>query len=372
MYRIQVQTAKPPGSWVVAKRFSDFVALRESMRLVESRNKGLVSKLPFPAKTWTSGGGMAEATVQARHQLLDQWLEAVVAQHRNAVALLAFLEDDGSENSLVDLLAARSYLRGSNTLQLDKPLTQIGWRTARQKSCYLLAERQKRQKVFLTMLTIDAANGRVAVSPSVSKEHIRHIRSFLMELEHPFVATATEIGFIKDRHKVLVFRSMMTRGSLRDLLHRQVNPLQRAQLKYPGGTGAGRRQKVAAGQPLNERRLGIFGRQILEAVGYVTAAGLRCGSHTVHSGNFLLQQPEWCVFSDFENEVFGLGGPDKDGADAGADAEPIRAFGLLMYELATAQVLGPAEAFVMPACPLAIQQALDFIFSQPADGKGEP
>eukprot|EP01052_Picozoa_sp_SAG31_P052085 SAG31_NODE_12689_length_924_cov_0.866667_1_plen_64_part_10 len=64
---------------------------------------------------------MSEAIVSERHQVLDQWLSTVVAQHRNAVALLAFLDDDGSENSLIDLLAARSYLRGSNALQLEKP-----------------------------------------------------------------------------------------------------------------------------------------------------------------------------------------------------------------------------------------------------------
>ena len=278
VYRIQVHAAKPPSSWIVAKRFSGFVALRESMRLVESRNRGLVSKLPFPAKTWTASGGMSDAIVRARLQLLDSWLDTVVSQHRNAVALLAFLEDDGSENSLVDLLAARSYLRGSDALHLDKPLTQMGWRTARQKSCYLLTDRQKRQKVVLTMLTVDSDDSPVAIGPSTSKEHIRHVRSFLVELAHPFVAqwTASEVGFIKDRQKILLFRPVATRGSLRDLLHKQVNPLQRAQLKYPSSGSSGQRQKAVAGQPLNERRLGIFGRQVLEAIGYMTAAGLRC------------------------------------------------------------------------------------------------
>ena len=50
-------------------------------------------------------------------------------------------------------------------------------------------------------------------------------------------------------------------------------------------------------------------------------------------------QPEWCVFADFENELFALGGPQGGrqcgGSDADEDVGVVPAFGLLLFELAT-------------------------------------
>jgi hypothetical protein len=52
-------------------------------------------------------------------------------------------------------------------------------------------------------------------------------------------------------------------------------------------------------------------------------------------------QPDWCVFADFENELFALGGPQGAWQGGGCDAEKdvgvIPAFGLLLFELATAR-----------------------------------
>lgn len=93
--------------------------------------------------------------------------------------------------------AARGYLRGKETLQLQRPLTGCGWRTARQKSCYLLSERGGKQ-VVLTMLTA-AADGSspVALNDTATTEQLRHLRSFLLGIEHPFVAPMTDLDFIK-------------------------------------------------------------------------------------------------------------------------------------------------------------------------------
>jgi hypothetical protein len=94
--------------------------------------------------------------------------------------------------------AARGYLRGKETLQLQRPLTGCGWRTAKQKSCYLLSERGGKLKVVLTMLTV-AADGSspVALNDAATTEQLRHLRSFLLGIEHPFVASMTDLDFIK-------------------------------------------------------------------------------------------------------------------------------------------------------------------------------
>ena len=93
--------------------------------------------------------------------------------------------------------AARGSLRGKETLQLQRPLTGCGWRTAKQKSCYLLSERGGKQ-VVLTMLTA-AADGSspVALNDTATTEQLRHLRSFLLEIDHPFVAPMTDLDFIK-------------------------------------------------------------------------------------------------------------------------------------------------------------------------------
>ena len=104
-------------SWGVAKRFSQFCALRDTcvdiarspaqkrfaLRLSEpppllpcrlSEVIPTVYGLPFPAKTWF-GGGNDEETVRIRRQQLHEWMKGVIDQCPGNREVMMFLADDG-------------------------------------------------------------------------------------------------------------------------------------------------------------------------------------------------------------------------------------------------------------------------------------
>ena len=80
------------------------------MLQMETRKDQRLSNVHFPAKTWTSSYAKSESVIRERVQGLQSWLQQIVSRHGNSIALASFLEDDGSENSLVDLLVRRPRL----------------------------------------------------------------------------------------------------------------------------------------------------------------------------------------------------------------------------------------------------------------------
>ena len=77
------------------------------MLQIDTRKDQRLSNVHFPAKTWTSSYARTESVILERAQGLQSWLQKIVSRHGNSIALASFLEDDGSENLLVDLLVRR-------------------------------------------------------------------------------------------------------------------------------------------------------------------------------------------------------------------------------------------------------------------------
>lgn len=402
VYRVEVvPVAATP--WVVAKRFSEFGELRAALLAIDKTGQKVLAKQEFPQKHLY--GSMQEEVVAARLQKLQAWLSVAVQHYRNAVALLTFLADDGSENSAVDLLGAKSYLRGVE-LQLDKPMTGWGTRTPKEKSSYLLSIKPRAvttgpKRQVLTMLTL--SNPPLPAPcpvPITSKSNRGHLRSFLADIEHPFLMPVVDIGFQVENDKMLVFREFATRGSLKDLVYKAKTPCTSAEDKYEVGDAIKRR----AG--LNEKKVALYGRQVLEGMRYLEELGLDCSCVT--SANILVYDNDWCRITDYENALVGLsarhhgrtseqqvdGSTDKqpqrqttqltdrngDGASRGSNAAgtgpmPSVIFGQLLHELATGVeipacvVEGSREAFRMPACPIQIQRVLDMIFNAPSESE---
>eukprot|EP01043_Picozoa_sp_COSAG02_P055227 COSAG02_NODE_6372_length_3617_cov_2.744457_2_plen_612_part_00 len=388
VYRVEVvPVAATP--WVVAKRFSEFGDLRAALVAIDKKGQQVLAKQPFPPKHLY--GSMQEEVVAARLETLQAWLGAVVQHYKNAVPLLTFLADDGSENSAVDLLGAKSYLRGVE-LQLDKPMTGWGTRTPKEKSSYLLSTKPQAvtagpKRQVLTMLTLShpPLPGPCPV-PVSSKSNRGHMRSFLTDVEHPFLMPVVDIGFQVENDKMLVFREFASRGSLKDLVYKAKTPCVSMEDKYEVAAAIKRRTG------LNEKKVALYGRQILEGMRYLEELGLACSS--LSCANVLVYENDWCRISDYENALVGLsvrhpGGTreqqiDGSGADSqeGATAQltdqvggrtrgmaPSIVFGRLLHELATGVeipagvVEGSGEAFRMPACPIQIQRVLDMIFN---------
>ena len=401
VYRVEVvPVAAAP--WVVARRFSEFSDLRAALAVIDKKGRQLLVKQPFPPRHLY--GSMQEEVVAARLATLQAWLAEAVRHYRNAVPLLTFLSDDGSENSAVDLLGAKSYLRGVE-LRLEKPMNGWGSRTPKEKSCYLLATKAgavvtgpKRQ--VLTMLTLGSPPLPAPCPVPISSKSSRgHMRSFLVDIEHPFLMPVVDVGFQPENEKVLVFREFASRGSLKDLVHKAKTPCAGADEKYAGASAVKRR----AG--LNEKKVALYGRQVLEGMRYLEELGLDCSFLTC--ANVLVYENEWCRISDFENALVGLPVLSWSGSGAGSVSEPPAGaggqgqqqredaaaaagegtgaaaaahlaapivFGRLLHALATGVEMpigiggSAGEAFTMPACPIQIQRVLDIIFNVDESG----
>ena len=61
---------------------------------------------------------------------------------------------------------------------------------------------------------------------------------------------------------------------------------------------------VDACRPLPERRISLYGRQIIEGMLFLTKVGF--GVSGCHAGNVMMRSVDWCVISEFENASLGL------------------------------------------------------------------
>ena len=81
-----------------------------------------------------------------------------------------------------------------------------------------------------------------------------------------------------------------------------------------------------------------------------------------------MREADWCCITEYELSILGL--PSKKAswlpADATQERKEVLAFGHIMYEMATGKELA-SSSFVMPPCPLAIQEILDQIFAPGED-----
>ena len=100
VYRVEVVPVEAQP-WVVAKRFSEFGDLRAALMAIDKQGQQVLGKQEFPPKHLY--GSMQEEVVAKRLDTLQAWLSVVVQHYRNAVPLLTFLTDDGSENSAMEI-----------------------------------------------------------------------------------------------------------------------------------------------------------------------------------------------------------------------------------------------------------------------------
>jgi hypothetical protein len=250
----------------------------------------------------------------------------------------------------VDLLTTKGYLRGTE-MALETPLVAIGHRTPLEKSCYLVQTGGGRgRESILTLLTTPLP----PTCPLVlsSKTARSHFRNFVREIDHPFIFRAQDVAFVKEKRKVLIFREFVPRGSLKDRLHRKANPKQQWAAKYG-----------FKGEPLPERQIALFSKQILEGMAYFSALGLPCTG--IHTGNIIMRDSNWCQISEFENAALGFT-PFKPGRVHSSD---VLAFGHILYEMAVGAALETAELVSLPNVPLPIQEILYRIFRPDAESE---
>jgi hypothetical protein len=111
---------------------------------------------------------------------------------------------------------------------------------------------------------------------------IKQLDTFCSQLGHPYVHRVQDITSSTDiygKPKVLVLRDNVVRGSIRDLLMSETNPLRTFKEKYGGRT----RVDMKAGAPLELPRLLLLAKQVLTAMCFLESIGLPSGH--VHAVN---------------------------------------------------------------------------------------
>ncbi len=136
--------------WGVARRYTEFVKLREELVKLEP----MIAELPFPEKKFFDSD--SENTVDERVYLLGRFCKYMINMIRPG-ALATFLHKDGSDNSIIDLLLVQRYLRSNNRdasdqslMRLDRMMTGVGCRSLSEKNMFLLSS----QRTGPQMLTI--------------------------------------------------------------------------------------------------------------------------------------------------------------------------------------------------------------------------
>ena len=125
---------------------------------------------------------------------------------------------------------------------------------------------------MLAMLTLSSPPlGGACPVALASESNRRHLRSFLMDLDHPFLMPVVEVGVQVENEKALDFREFAARGSLKDAVYKAKSPCARAVEKYEG-KAAGKR----AG--LTETKVALFGRQVRARLRFDFTQRLRPGS----------------------------------------------------------------------------------------------
>lgn len=121
-------------------------------------------------------------------------------------------------------------------------------------------------------------------------EQYRAFRLILETLEHAYIVRTYEINQSKDKRHIFLIRDLEKKGSLRDAIHC-------CELSTPYNE-----KYNVPGRALATHKIRKYGRQILEAMNYISRCGLV--HYHLHSGNVILQNDNAKV-SEIENVFFG-------------------------------------------------------------------
>eukprot|EP01090_Pellita_catalonica_P014595 TRINITY_DN3762_c0_g2_i2.p1 TRINITY_DN3762_c0_g2~~TRINITY_DN3762_c0_g2_i2.p1 ORF type:complete len:560 (+),score=89.27 TRINITY_DN3762_c0_g2_i2:48-1727(+) len=151
-------------------------------------------------------------------------------------------------------------------------------------------------------------------------------KAMIKALNHPYILPTYHVDYVTDKQTAILIRPFSAVGSLRDRVHR-AKPKKEFYLKYSN----------AATQPIAEKYVPYFGRQILEALNFLRSLGIPYAH--LHTSNVILLQNRCCL-SDVENTFIGLDPLYLKYMD-GTTAPEVIAFGHTLFQMAVGYALGP-------------------------------
>eukprot|EP01130_Rhizamoeba_saxonica_P015167 TRINITY_DN6755_c0_g1_i1.p1 TRINITY_DN6755_c0_g1~~TRINITY_DN6755_c0_g1_i1.p1 ORF type:complete len:463 (-),score=113.99 TRINITY_DN6755_c0_g1_i1:50-1438(-) len=256
------------------------------------------------------------------------------------------------------VMEAQCFLR-SRPYVLNKNLLRIGSR----ENKYYFRIKNSRGKSLMMALAKQDPGSIVDIS---SQKHKQVMVDILYALDHPFVFPLVDADYNIDNSTFITVRNFIKTGSLKDNIYR-TKPEIHHDAKYS-----------KMGRPFSQRKIFLYGRQILEAMNYLIQSGyhgldIQCSNIYVVDGI--------CMISDIENSFLGL--PrfhdriikqfcKKNPKNIKRTDFNILCFGAVIYELATGEQMNnisQATTFPLEASP-PIKELLDLIFLTGEETKG--
>eukprot|EP00045_Choanoeca_perplexa_P004180 m.36004 g.36004 ORF g.36004 m.36004 type:complete len:482 (-) comp12438_c0_seq1:176-1621(-) len=242
------------------------------------------------------------------------------------------------------------YLRAHPNYSLWQHLPQIGSRVG--KSWFAIRKTGDQDQI---MSLVTKSSRCVFPFTSVAK---RHVSSLIAALQHPYLLPITEMDFLQQQSVLLLMEPLSAKGSLRDEIYK-TNPIHEYTSKYAGKGGRG----------LPVRRIAMIGRQIIEALEFLYARGLKY--QHLHTGNIIMDNgvPK---LAGYTNWLFGYQSRIypvlKKLSGKSADLFDVVCFGHVLLEMTMGQPeteLKPDMNRLTASCPSDMVEILAFIFYHP-------
>ncbi|CAF1005322.1 unnamed protein product [Rotaria sordida] len=336
----------PLSSWIITKRFREFVDLNNAL-------KEYGFNFELPKKKFL---GNTDRTFMAERQKgLQTYLNTLV-QHIelcNSLLVHRFLDP---ENHIINypesaLQYVSMYIRSmNNRYQIIEPLFDFGWRY---NKSYFLASKTGCPKNEHYLLIWCHYGLDKALGEKETMNCLKLIKSIL----HPLIAPIEEV--YANESGTLTICPFYNRGSLKDYIHR-TKPANGVYWKRYGPTSTLRQCDL--------HQIKILGRQILEALYFLYENNLVYGH--LHSGNILFdfEQSQSIKLLDITNVITGVSSKYRRHYSNlkyihTFEQCDIYAFGRLLYELSTGEECPLTLYTEFPSIiPFPVQEILSKIF----------
>ncbi|CAF1408563.1 unnamed protein product [Rotaria sp. Silwood1] len=341
----------PSSSWIIRKRFREFVDLNNTL-------KEYGFNFELPKKKFL--GNTDRIFMAERQKGLQTYLNTLV-QHIelcNSLLVHRFLDP---HNHIINypesaLQYVSMFIRSMNNIyQIIEPLFDFGWRY---NKSYFLATKtgcSKNERYLLIWC-------HYGLDKALGEKEIMSCLKLLKSISHPLIVRIEEV--YANEHGTLTVCPFYNKGSLKDYIHR-TKPANGVYWKRYGPTSSLRQCDL--------HQIKMLGRQILESLNFLYENNLVYGH--LHSGNILFdfEQSQSIKLLDINNVITGVSSKYRPYYSTLKHIHTfeqcdIYAFGRLLYELSTGEECPISLYTEFPSIiPFPVQEILSKIFISPGN-----
>eukprot|EP00043_Microstomoeca_roanoka_P025705 m.9560 g.9560 ORF g.9560 m.9560 type:complete len:577 (-) comp5768_c0_seq2:143-1873(-) len=335
VYVIQVTRGVLGEKFEIARRYSDFATLAQSIAFVSGMT------LPLPPKKMF--GNTDAAFLTKRMQALKHMLDTVASHPilRLTLSFKRFLDPKMYSQNFQEMAEKGlfMFLRSEGSWRVLEQHHCLGWRIQKLFAVVLNEGYTAQDQSSPQMLSWVPIPSTAIIPTDAMGSALKYIAG----ISHPFISSAS-LGCVhgSEEPAAIFVRAIAQKGSLRDLIFRAKTPRTHFARKF-----VGKKPK-----PLDVRLVRLYGRQILEGLKFLHERGLPFGH--LHAGNVLVVNDRLVQISEIENGVLGLPSMYQSYITelkkiSSLELQDVYCFGHVLYEMVFGQMLSaPICEFIPP------------------------